>query len=55
MGEDGGTPVLRASEPPCAARGSASGAARVPGLVRGKQGEGQSATAPPSGLASSGP
>ena len=49
MGQDGDAPVLRASEPERAARGGASRAARVPGQVRGKQGEGQCAATPPSG------
>lgn len=49
VGQDGGAPVLRASEPERAARGGASRAARVPGQVRGKQGEGQCAATPPSG------
>lgn len=40
-GQDGGAPVVRASEPERAARGGASGAARVPGQVRWEQGEGQ--------------
>lgn len=48
MGQDGGAPVLRPSEPERAARGGASRAARVPGQVRGKQGEGREAAAPPS-------
>lgn len=41
VGQDGGAPVLRASEPERAARGGASGAARIPGQVRGEQGEGR--------------
>lgn len=49
VGQDGGAPVLRASEPERAARGGASRAARVPGQVRGKQGEGQCAATPSSG------
>lgn len=48
MGQNGGPPVLRASELERAARGGASGAARVPGQVRGKQGEGREAGTAPS-------
>lgn len=48
VGQDGGTPVLRASEPKRAARGGAPRAARVPGQVRRKQGEGREAATPPS-------
>lgn len=46
VGQDGGAPVVRASEPERSARGCASGAARVSGQVRWEQGEGRG-SAPP--------
>lgn len=44
--QDGGTLVLRASEPQCTARSCASRAARILGQVRGEQGEGHGTATP---------